>query len=121
MRKLVKSLSNQLVKMAMQLSLMMAPSREPPTNNPTMKDLMKKVEKLKAENKMLKTKGKKSKSYSSNEDDNSEEEVFNKGRKGRRKYDKPSYNSLSFNYNNMSTSTALILPYLLTRLPVSIG
>jgi hypothetical protein len=76
---------------------------------PTLKNLMKKLDKLKAENKRLKAKGKKAKVYSSSsEDDDSlfEEEVSNKGRKGRRKHDKPSYNSLSFNYNNMLSSTA---------------
>jgi hypothetical protein len=59
------------------------------------------------ENKKLKAKGKKGKSYSSSsEDDDSEEEVSNKGRKGRRQHDKPSYNSMSFNYNNLASSTA---------------
>lgn len=70
---------------------------------------MKKIDKLKAENKRLKAKGKETKvySYSSEDDDSSfEEEVSNKGRKGRRKHDKPSYNSMSFNYNNMPSSTA---------------
>jgi hypothetical protein len=69
---------------------------------------MKKLEKSKAENKKLKAKDKKVKTYSSSsEDDESlyEEEVSNKGRK-RRKHDKPSYNSMSFNYNNMPNSTA---------------
>jgi hypothetical protein len=70
---------------------------------------MKKLEKLKAENKKLKAKDKKGKTYStSSEDDDSsyEEEVSNKGRKGRRKHNNPSYNSMSFNYNNMTNSTA---------------
>jgi hypothetical protein len=70
---------------------------------------LKKLEKLKAENKKLKTKGKKGKTYSSlSEDGDStfEEEVSHKGRKGRNKHDKPSYNSMSFNYNNMPNSTA---------------
>jgi hypothetical protein len=75
---------------------------------PTLEDLMKNLEKLKAKNKRLKEKGKKTKVYSSSEDDDSsfKEEVSNKGRKGRRKHDKPSYNSMSFNYNNMPSSTA---------------
>jgi hypothetical protein len=70
---------------------------------------MKKIEKLKAENKKLKVKGKKGKTYSfSSEDGDSsfEEEVSNKGRKRRNKHDRPSYNSMSFNYNNMTNSTA---------------
>jgi hypothetical protein len=73
-----------------------------------MEDLMKKLEKLKAENKKLKAKGMVAKVYSSSskDDDSSyEEEVSNKGRKGKKKLDKPSYNSMSFNYNNMSNST----------------
>jgi hypothetical protein len=69
---------------------------------------MKRLEKLKAENKKLKAKDKKGKTYSSSseDDDSYEEEVSNKGRKGRRKHGKPSYNSMSFNYNNMPNSTA---------------
>jgi predicted RNase H-like nuclease (RuvC/YqgF family) len=66
------------------------------SKRPTLEDLMKKLEKLKAENKNLNTKGRKGKAYSSSsEDGNSsfEEEISNKGRK---KHDKPSYNSMSF-------------------------
>jgi hypothetical protein len=76
---------------------------------PTLEDLMKKLEKLKAKNKRLKTKGKRAKTYSSSSEDGDssfKEEVSNKGRKGRNKHDKPSYNSMSFNYNNMPNSTA---------------
>jgi hypothetical protein len=76
---------------------------------PTLEDLMKKLDKLKAKNKRLKAKGKriiKSSSSSEDGDSSSEEEVFNKGRKGRSKHDKPSYNSMSFNYNSMPNSTA---------------
>jgi hypothetical protein len=74
---------------------------------PTLKDHMKKLEKLKAENKKLRAKGKKGITYSSSsEDGDSEEKVSKKGRKGRNKHAKPSYNSMSFNYNNMSSSTA---------------
>jgi hypothetical protein len=79
------------------------------SKTPTLEDLMENLEKLKAENKRLKIKGKKTKvcSTSSEDDDSSfKEEVSNKGRKGRRKHDKPSYNSMSFNYNNMPSSTA---------------
>jgi hypothetical protein len=71
------------------------------SKTPTLEDLMKKLEKLKAKKKKLKAKGKKGKTYSS-----FEEEVSHKGRKGRNKHDKPSYNSMSFNYNNMPNSTA---------------
>jgi hypothetical protein len=76
------------------------------SNAPTLEDLMKRLEKLKAENMKLRAKEKKTKVYSSSsEDDDSEEEVSKKGRKGR-KPDMPSYNSMSFNYNNMPCSTA---------------
>jgi hypothetical protein len=84
-------------------------SKSGTSKTPTLEDLMKKIEKLKAENKKLKAKGKKGKTYSfSSEDGDSsfEEEVSNKGRKRRNKHDKPSYNSMSFNYNNMTNSTA---------------
>ncbi len=70
---------------------------------------MKKLEKLNAELKKLKTKDKKDKKYSSSsEDDDSsfEEEVSNKGKKERKKHDKSSYNAMSFNYDNMPSSTA---------------
>jgi hypothetical protein len=68
---------------------------------------MKKLDKLKAKNKKLKAKGKKGITYSSSsEDSDSEEEVSKKGRRGRNKHDKPSYNTMSFNYNNMPNSTA---------------
>jgi hypothetical protein len=79
------------------------------SKTPTLEDLMKKFEKLKAENKNLKAKIKKGKTYSSSSEDSDssfKEEVSNKGRKGRDKHDKTSYNSMSFNYNNMPNSTA---------------
>jgi predicted RNase H-like nuclease (RuvC/YqgF family) len=79
------------------------------SNTHTLEDLMKKLEKLKIENKKLKAKGTKGKTYSySSEDGDSsfEEEVSKKGRKGRNKHDKPSYNSMSFNYNSMPISTS---------------
>jgi hypothetical protein len=67
------------------------------------------LEKLMAENKKLrvKAKGKKTKrsSSSSEEDSLFEDEVSKKGKKGRRNHDKPSYNSMSFNYKNMPSST----------------
>jgi hypothetical protein len=73
----------------------------------TLEYLMKKLENLKAENKKLRAKGKKATTYSSSsKDGDSNEEVINKGRKGRNKHDKASYNTMSFNYNNMPSSTA---------------
>jgi predicted RNase H-like nuclease (RuvC/YqgF family) len=77
------------------------------SKTPTLEDLMKKLEKLNAENKKLKAKGKKGKTYSSSSEDGDssfEEEVSHKGRKERNKHDKPSYNSMSFNYNNILNS-----------------
>jgi hypothetical protein len=82
-------------------------SKSGTSNTPTLEDLMKKLGKLKAENKKLKAKGKKGKIYSSwsKDDDSSyEEKVSKKGKKGRNKNDEPSYNSMSFNYNNMPIS-----------------
>jgi hypothetical protein len=77
---------------------------------------MNKLEKLKAENKRLKVKSKKATTYLSS----SKEEVSNKGRKGRNKHDKPSYNSMSFNYNSMQTlPLTLLCP--LARLPILMG
>jgi hypothetical protein len=67
------------------------------------------MKKLKVENKELKAKAKRDKTYSSSsegDDSSFEEEVSNKGRKGWRKHDKLSYNSMSFNYNSMSNATA---------------
>jgi hypothetical protein len=83
---------------------------------------MRRVEKLTAENKKLraKVKGKKTKGSSSSskeEDSLFEEDVSKNGRKGRRNHDKPSYNSMSFNYNNMPSSTAYT-SYLLAKLPI---
>jgi hypothetical protein len=73
---------------------------------PILKDLMRKLEKLKVENKKLRAKGKKGITYSSSsEDGDSEKDVSKNGREGRNKHDKPSYNSMFFNYNNMTNST----------------
>jgi hypothetical protein len=81
-------------------------SKSGASNQPSIEDLMKKLYKLKAENRKLRAKSKKDMTHSSSsEDDNSEEDVARKGRKGR-KHDKPSYNSMSFNYNAMPTSIA---------------
>jgi hypothetical protein len=76
-----------------------------------LEDLMKRLEKLTTENDKLrrKVKAKRTKggSSSSEEEDSSyEEDVSKKGKKGRNNRDKPSYNSMSFNYNNMTSTTA---------------
>jgi hypothetical protein len=76
-----------------------------------LEDLMKRLEKLTAENNKLrrKIKAKRTKggSSSSEEEDSSyEEENSKKGRKGRNNRDKPSYNSMSLNYDNMTSTTA---------------
>jgi septal ring factor EnvC (AmiA/AmiB activator) len=75
-----------------------------------LEDLMKRLEKLTAENNKLrrKIKAKRTKggSSSSEEEDSSyEEECSKKGKKGRNNCDKPSYNSMSFNYDNMPSTT----------------
>jgi hypothetical protein len=81
-----------------------------------LEDLIKRLEKLTAENNKLrrKVKAKRSKggSFSSEEEDSSyEEEDSKKGKKGRNNRDKPSYNSMSFNYDNMpSTITYTSIP-----------
>jgi hypothetical protein len=80
------------------------------SNASTLEELMRRLEKLMTENKKLraKPKSKKTKGSSSSseqEDSSFEEDISKKGKKGRRNYDKPSYNSISFNYNNMSRST----------------
>jgi hypothetical protein len=73
--------------------------------------LMRRLEKLTAENNKLKrkAKGKKTKggsSSSEDEDSSLEEDVSKKGKKGRNNHDKSSYNSMSFNYDNMISTTA---------------
>jgi hypothetical protein len=81
------------------------------STTPTVKELLKKLEKLNAKLKKLKTKDKKGKNYSSSsEDDDSsfEEEVSNKARRERKKCDKSSYNAMFLNYDNMPSSTAYI-------------
>jgi hypothetical protein len=72
---------------------------------------MRRLGKITAENNMLrrKAKGKKTKggsSSSEDEDSSLEEDVSKKGKKGRNNHDKPSYNSMSFNYDNMPNTTA---------------
>jgi hypothetical protein len=76
------------------------------SNQPSIENPMKKLDKLKIKNKKLRAKSMKGMTHSSSSEvDNSEEEVLRKGRKGR-KHDKPSYNSMSFNYNTMPSSTS---------------
>jgi hypothetical protein len=71
---------------------------------------MKRLEKLTAENNKLrrKVKAKRTKGGSSSseeEDPSYEEEDSKKGKKRRNNHNKPSYNSTSFNYDNMSSIT----------------
>jgi hypothetical protein len=81
-----------------------------------LEDLMKRLEKLTTENNKLRRKveAKRTKggSFSSEEEDSSyEEEDSKKGKKGRNNHDKPSYNSMSFNYDNIpSTTTYTSIP-----------
>jgi septal ring factor EnvC (AmiA/AmiB activator) len=75
-----------------------------------LEDLMKRLEKLTIENNKLRRKVKakriKECSSSSEEEDSSyEEEDSKKGKKGRNNHDKPFYNSMSFNYDNMPSTT----------------
>jgi hypothetical protein len=79
--------------------------------NPTLRDLMRKLEKLTVENNKIRRKAisKKTKGCSSSsedEDSSLEEDVSKKGKKGRNNHDKPSYNSVSFNYDNMPITIA---------------
>jgi septal ring factor EnvC (AmiA/AmiB activator) len=76
-----------------------------------LEDLMKRLEKLTIENNKIrrKVKAKRTKgdSFSSEEEDSSyEEEDSNKEKKRRNNHDKPSYNSMSFNYDNIPSTTA---------------
>jgi hypothetical protein len=71
-----------------------------------MEELMKQIEKLNVELTKLKTKKDKKNASASEDDDSSyEEDVSNKAKKDKKKHDK-SYNAMSFNYNNMTSSTA---------------
>jgi hypothetical protein len=69
-------------------------------------ELMKQIERLNAELTKLKTK-KDKKNVSASEDDDSscEEDASNKAKKDKKKRNKSSYNAMSFNYNNMPSST----------------
>jgi hypothetical protein len=86
------------------------------STNAKLEDLMKRLEKLTAENNKLrrnvKAKRTKGDSSSSEEEDSSyEEEDSKKAKKGRNNHDKFSYNSISFNYDNMpSTTTYTSIP-----------
>jgi hypothetical protein len=74
---------------------------------PTVEELMKQIEKLNVELTKLKIK-KDKKNVSTSEDDDSsyEEDASNIAKKDKKKHDKSSYNAMSFNYNNMPSSTA---------------
>jgi hypothetical protein len=81
------------------------------SGGPSLEDLMRRLEKLTVKNNKLrrKAKGKKTKgdSFSSKDEDSLlEEDVSKKGKKGRNNRDNPSYNSISFNYDNMTSTTA---------------
>jgi septal ring factor EnvC (AmiA/AmiB activator) len=73
-----------------------------------LEDLMKRLKKLTTENNKIKRKVKakrtKGDSSSNEKEDSSYEEEDSK--KGRNNCDKPSYNSMSFNYDNMPSTTA---------------
>jgi septal ring factor EnvC (AmiA/AmiB activator) len=75
-----------------------------------LEDLVKRLEKLTAENNKLrrKVKAKRTKggSFSSEKDSSYKEEDSKKGKKGRNNRDKPSYNLMSFNYDNIPSTTA---------------
>jgi hypothetical protein len=75
-----------------------------------LEDLIKRLEKLTTENKKIrrKIKGKRTKGYSylsKKEDSSYEEEDSKKGKKGRNNHDKSSYNSISFYYDNVPSTT----------------
>jgi hypothetical protein len=78
-----------------------------------LEDLMKRLEKLIVKNnkqrkkvKAKRTKGGSSTSEEEEEDSSYEEEDSKKEKKGRNNRDKSSYNSMSFNYDNVSSTTA---------------
>jgi hypothetical protein len=76
-----------------------------------LEDLMKMLEKLTVKNNKLRRKFKakrtKGSSSSSKEEDSSyEEDISKKEKKGRNNSDKPFYNSMSFNYDYMPSTTA---------------
>jgi hypothetical protein len=72
---------------------------------------MRRLEKLMTENNKLRSKAKGNKrkgdsSSSEDEDCSLKEDAFKKGKKGRNNHDQSSYNSMSFNYDNMPSTTA---------------
>jgi hypothetical protein len=76
-----------------------------------LEDLIRRLEKLTAEKtkQRRKVEGKKTKGGTSSsevEDSSLEEDVSKTGKKGRNNRDKHSYNSMSFNYDNMPSTTA---------------
>jgi hypothetical protein len=76
---------------------------------------MKRLEKITAKNNKLRRKVKAKRtnggSFTSKEDSSNEKDVSKKGKKGRNNRDKPSYNSMSLNYDNMpSTATYTFIP-----------
>jgi hypothetical protein len=74
---------------------------------PIVEELMKQIERLNTELTKLKTKkGKKNVSISEHDKSSCEEDASNKAKKDKKKCDKSSYNAMSFNYNNMPSSTA---------------
>jgi uncharacterized protein YfaS (alpha-2-macroglobulin family) len=76
------------------------------STSPTVEELIKQIEKLNVELTKLKTKkDKKNISVSEDDDSSYEEDASNKAKKDKKKHDKSSYNVMSFNYNNMPSST----------------
>jgi hypothetical protein len=78
------------------------------SGGPSLEDLMRRLEKLTTENNKLrrKAKDKKIKRCSSSSEDEDSSLKENVSKKGRNNHDKPSYNSMSFNYDNMPSTTA---------------
>jgi hypothetical protein len=79
------------------------------STTPTVKELMKKIDKVNSELNKLKAKDKKdNKNGSASDDDDSsyKEEASNKAKRDKKKHDKSSYNGMSFNYNHMPSSMA---------------
>jgi hypothetical protein len=76
------------------------------STTPTVEELMKQIERLNAKLIKLKTKkGKKNVSGSEDDDSSCEEGASNKAKKDKKKHNKSLYNAMSFNYNNMPSST----------------
>jgi ankyrin repeat protein len=78
------------------------------STTPTVEELMKNIEKLNSELSKINVKDKKDKKNGSVSDDDDspyEEEASNKAKRDKKKHDK-SYNTMSFNYNHMSSFMA---------------